>query len=324
MSDGLAPEADAAVETDVQAATPQGLLRQAREASGLHIAALAAALKVPVKKLEALEAGRFDELPDMVFARALASSACRQIKVDPGPILEQIPAGGKAQLDGSRTAINAPFKSDFAAAPTGPGGWLSLPAVLAAVALMLAALVLVFLPDMASAPAPAPDAQVAAAANSAVLPTASAPAESDAMAPDTAPAVANDAAGAVAATAAPSPQPVAPDAAANPPAGAVLPGVPYAPPARLPGASDPTGAAPADSPLLSIRATRESWIEVTNAAGETMARRLLKAGESVDFSAPAPYAVTIGSVQNTVVRVRGLVFDPTPFAQAGVARFEVK
>ena len=53
------------------------LLREAREAAGLHIAALAAALKVPVKKLEALEAGRYDELPDLTFARALASSACQ-------------------------------------------------------------------------------------------------------------------------------------------------------------------------------------------------------------------------------------------------------
>ncbi|MBU7575138.1 MAG: helix-turn-helix domain-containing protein, partial [Hydrogenophaga sp.] len=57
------------------------LLRAAREAAGLHIAALAAALKVPVKKLEALEAGRYSELPDLTFARALASSACRHLKV---------------------------------------------------------------------------------------------------------------------------------------------------------------------------------------------------------------------------------------------------
>ena len=67
------------------------LLRAAREAAGLHIAALAAALKVPVRKLEALEAGRYEELPDLTFARALASSACRHLKIDPAPVLEQIP-----------------------------------------------------------------------------------------------------------------------------------------------------------------------------------------------------------------------------------------
>ena len=50
------------------------LLRKAREATGLHVAALAVSLKVPVSKLEALEAGRIDLLPDLTFARALAAS----------------------------------------------------------------------------------------------------------------------------------------------------------------------------------------------------------------------------------------------------------
>ena len=57
--------------------TPGGLLREARQASGLHIAALAAALKVPVSKLEALESDNYEALPDAVFVRALASSVCR-------------------------------------------------------------------------------------------------------------------------------------------------------------------------------------------------------------------------------------------------------
>ena len=62
------------------------LLRQAREAAGMHIGALSVSLKVPVKKLEALEADRLDLLPDAVFARALAASVCRTLKADPGPI----------------------------------------------------------------------------------------------------------------------------------------------------------------------------------------------------------------------------------------------
>ena len=48
------------------------LLREAREKQGLHIAALAAAIKVSPKKLELLESDRFDELPDATFTRALA------------------------------------------------------------------------------------------------------------------------------------------------------------------------------------------------------------------------------------------------------------
>jgi cytoskeleton protein RodZ len=57
--------------------TAGALLRDAREAAGLHIAALAVALKVPVAKLEALEADNFSALPDMVFVRAQdRSSSC--------------------------------------------------------------------------------------------------------------------------------------------------------------------------------------------------------------------------------------------------------
>ena len=58
------------------------LLRQAREEAGLHVATLAANLKVPVRKLEALEDDRYDLLGDAVFVRGLASSICRTLKVD--------------------------------------------------------------------------------------------------------------------------------------------------------------------------------------------------------------------------------------------------
>ncbi|MFS2053598.1 helix-turn-helix domain-containing protein, partial [Variovorax sp. CT11-76] len=48
------------------------MLREAREAHGLHIEMVAAALKVPAQKLLALEADDIAALPDPVFARALA------------------------------------------------------------------------------------------------------------------------------------------------------------------------------------------------------------------------------------------------------------
>ncbi len=55
------------------------LLREAREKQGLHIAALAAAIKVAPRKLELLEADRFDELPDATFTSALAQTVCRAL-----------------------------------------------------------------------------------------------------------------------------------------------------------------------------------------------------------------------------------------------------
>ena len=72
-------------------ATAGSLLRGAREAAGIHIEALAVALKVPVSKLEALEADKYEALLDTVFVRALASSVCRTLKLDPVQVLSLLP-----------------------------------------------------------------------------------------------------------------------------------------------------------------------------------------------------------------------------------------
>lgn len=78
------------------AATAGAWLRNARQQRGLHIAALAVMLKVPQAKLEALEADRYDELPDATFARALATAVCRALKIDAGPVLALLPRAAPA------------------------------------------------------------------------------------------------------------------------------------------------------------------------------------------------------------------------------------
>lgn len=302
------------------------LLREAREAAGLHIAALAAALKVPVKKLEALEAGRYNELPDMTFARALASSACRQLKVDPAPVLAQIPLGHRPQLGDSAQTINTPFKGVGDPAPLNAMGWLSRPAVLAAIALLLGALVLVSLPQRqvvpqtdtvmpppgagADAPAPTPTAESSPASaaplgdnTTAVLP---AVAPAAAAAPETAsPSAASSAVSAYAVASSTSivqtvtstiPAPVSPTAAAAGAAGS----------------------------LLSITATDDSWVEVVNGAGSVVMKRMLKNGDAIDFSTAPPYTVVLGRADAVQVAVRGKPFDTAPYARNSVARFEVK
>jgi cytoskeleton protein RodZ len=312
MSDWSAQGATAPDTANNDAPRPV-LLRQAREAAGLHIAALAAALKVPVKKLEALEAGRYGELPDMVFARALASSACRQLKVDPAPILEQIPAGVTPQLGDSGMAINTPFKAASGGAPANPVGWLSRPAVLAAIALMLGALVLVFLPDMATVSEP----------------EASAPLGDAAPSPSMAPVFSEPVQGATPDTASQE-QPASPAEAGGTGvalAPALISGLPTASPSvaaqTTPSATATAEAADA-SKLLMIRATGDSWVEVTNGTGVVVIQRMLKSGDVVDFSAAPPYTVVVGRVDNAEVVVRGRAFDATSFARNGVARFEVK
>lgn len=84
------------------------LLRQYRESTGLHIVALASALKVARAKLEALEADRLDDLPDVVFARALAMSCCRYLGKDPEPVLALMPGHAAQPTPALRQHLTQP------------------------------------------------------------------------------------------------------------------------------------------------------------------------------------------------------------------------
>ncbi len=78
--------------------TPGALLRQYREAQGFKLDVLAQALRVSSAKLEALENDRLDDLPDAMFARALALAVCRQLKTDAAPVLELLPGQDVSRL----------------------------------------------------------------------------------------------------------------------------------------------------------------------------------------------------------------------------------
>jgi len=307
------------------------LLKQAREAAGLHVAALAAALKVPVRKLEDLEAGRFDRLPDMTFARALASSACRHLKIDPAPVLAQLPAAARPVLGMSGTALNAPFQGGADPVPFNPAGWLSRPAVLAAIALLLGALVIVFLPKA--------DEPAAPVWGEAVQPPVAAPA------PAASPAVVTEGAAAAGSptpaaepvaetgTAATSPLPPAVSAVASAAAPVAVPAPAVVVPAPVPDSVAAPAAAPVAAPVtastgapavMAVAARGETWIEVTTPAGETVVRRLLNAGESMEVNRAPPYAVVIGRAEAARVTLRGQSFELPPASANGVARFEVK
>jgi cytoskeleton protein RodZ len=178
MTEPVVPEGAAlAPASDSPPAGSAGtLLRQAREAQGLHIAALAAALKVPQRKLEALERDQWDELPDATFTRALAQAVCRTLKTDPAPVLALLPRTGQATLDQVTGGLNTPFRERPSAIEPSVTGLATHPATWIVALLLVAALAVVFWPQpsvvlaplAASAPAasaPDPTAAIAAAAS---------------------------------------------------------------------------------------------------------------------------------------------------------------
>ena len=293
--------------------TAGSLLREARQAAGMHIAALAVALKVPVSKLEALEADNYAALPDTVFVRALASSVCRTLKVDPAPVLSLLPQSQSPRLSTDSAGLNAPVKGSAAKSSSSSAsfsGSPSRPVVVVVLALLVGALAVFFFPgqqgasNVSSAPAPAPAAEPAEPVTLAsALP-----------APDAAPARGEAPADSVS-TAVPVPARPAASAPEAPPSAAPAP-------AAGASAAAPNAAAPAGT--LVLRARGQSWVQVRDASGKVVLERTLAAEESVAVAAPAPLAVVIGRADATEVFVRGKPFDLAAVSRDNVARFEVK
>jgi len=316
MSEALAMEGPEVPETVARDGVTGGaLLRQAREASGLHIAALAVSLKIPVRKLEALEQDRYEQLTDAVFIRALASSVCRALKIDPRPVLERLPQTATPKLLDGAERINTPFRAPGDGAPPTVLQQIARPVPLAVLALLLGAMAMLFVPafhregstEAASAPAAAP----AVPAETVLRP----PLKS---VPEAGPASTPEVRSLVAETP-PGVMPVSMEAAPVMPSGAAGP---------APGASAPT-MAPSDPAALTgnivlFCAREPSWVEVTDAKGVVAVRRLLAAGESAGAGGTTPLQVTVGRADATDVQVRGRPMDLGSVARDNVARFEIK
>lgn len=278
-------------------ATAGGLLRQARQAQGMHIAMLAAATKVPQRKLEALENDRFDELPDATFTRALAQTVCRTLKIDPAPVMALLPRLPGQRLEQVGGGINAPFRERSAAAQGGSDwSFIGSPAVWAPLLLLLVTAVIYFLPSgMVSLPVSGPAATPAAAPSGIAVPTPAADAPASAVA-----------------------QPPAP------PASVVVETVHSAPATPDDAAS---AAAPAVAPAagaLQFRVSAESWVEVLDARGQTLLSRLLLPGEAVGVDGATPIRLTIGNASATQVSFRGKPVELTGVSRDNVVRMELK
>lgn len=285
------------------------MLKNAREAEGLSIAVLAVSLKVPVKKLEALEADRFDLLPDNVFARALAASVCRTLKIDPAPILERLPHPTAPRLKTDESGINTPFRTSGDKFNLSFLNQLSKPFVLAVLVLLVGVVVLVFLPFTQRAEIANILRSDVAAINSPLQ--APMPSDNDAANEAAAPPQVIDS------TVATSAAPLAMSQASVVPL-AILPGdAATASPAMVAGSGATTG-------TVVLTAHRSSWVEVVDASGVVQVRKTMKDGETVGASGVMPLSVVVGRADTTEVQVRGKPFDLSRLAKDNVARFEVK
>lgn len=283
--------------------SPGGMLRAAREAAGMHIEALAVSLKVPISKLEALEADNFEALPDAVFVRALASSVCRSLKLDPASVLALMPQSGAPKLSVDPAGINAAFKDGTEHSRMGPAlARMMRPAFLAAMALLLGAAALVFYPRSQEQALP-----MVSELSKQVPPIVAPPVTESSVV-----------------------QPVTDAVVAAVEAGLTRPSAAAESMALVASAPAPSASAAmvsvdeAQSQILVFRTRNESWIQVRDASGATVLQKLLTAGDSVVAPGKPPFSVVVGKADVTEVLVRGKVFDLASVSKDNVARFEVK
>lgn len=305
-------------------ATAGVLLRQAREAARMQLPVMAATLKVPQHKLEALEADDYAAFPDHVFMRALAMGMCRTLHIDAESVLAKLPRTEIKSLAKTGPGINEAVKVRSSFKVTGTpldSGNSSSRKIAAGVLILLAAAAAVyFVPfqqmvdgaDGAGAPAPAQAQSGQAAAVSAPAAEPLAHAEGGAQ-------------GSSATPAAPVTEPVSAAAAGMPGDGAAAsaPASAAAAQTAAPAAEAATPATGAGGLLVLKVNTGQSWVKVKDATGKVVLEKTLSKDESATAEGQLPLSVIVGNAKGTQVTVRGEPFDISS-TRDNVARFEVK
>ncbi|MDR3064589.1 MULTISPECIES: helix-turn-helix domain-containing protein [Comamonas] len=322
------------MQSEEQAPTPAqttagALLRQAREAARMQLPVMAATLKVPQRKLEALEADDYAAFPDHVFMRALAMGMCRTLHIEADPVLALLPRTEIKSLANTGPGINQAVKVRSSFKVTGTSldsGNSSSRKIAAGVLILLAAAAAVyFVPfhqvidgtdaagTQVQVPAPLESGEAAVVAAPAAMPATQA--NETAQGGSAAPAAAASEPAAVAAAG------VTGDAAAATPA---APATAAAVPQAATPAADVASPASGAAGLLVLKANAgQSWVKVKDGTGKVVLEKTLSKDESATAEGPLPLSVIVGNAKGTQVTVRGEPFDISS-TRDNVARFEVK
>ena len=283
------------------------VLKDARLSQGIDIATLASLLKVPAHKLQALEQGRFEKLPDPVFTRALASSMCRILKLDPAPVLRQLPPITTFKAIPQNRGINTPFCARVTSQAVPARHQLSSPAIWLGLVLLSSALVLFLFPSIE------PELSWLRHAKQVVV----SPFQITQLTPGAA-TVVTPVSGSDRLQAGPenfaSGNPVALEIAVPAPGPATLPTPPLL--------TDTIAAA--SKPTVTFRAKSASNVKVTDGGETIVFDRVLRSGESASLSGLLPLSIVVSRASAVQVQVRGEAFDLGVVSKNNVARFEVK
>jgi cytoskeleton protein RodZ len=271
-------------------------LARARAALGLSIGDVAQQLKFAARQIEALEQGRFEELPAGTFARGMVRAYARLLKLDAEPLVGRV-AARVAVPDNAAAVASArrPIPITDSARRTN----LIYGALSVAILGVIAAVVFEWQRERSNA------------ARLSFVAAAQAPLE-----PQRAAAV-DTLASAV------TPPNLSPLAAAAP----AEPVEPRPATARV-AASRPESQAAADGTggtggtrRIVMKFERESWVEIRGRDGKALVSQLNAAGSERTVEGKAPFALIIGNAQHVRLSYDDRPIDLAPHVKVEVARF---
>jgi cytoskeleton protein RodZ len=306
---------------------PGKTLAAARESLGWSVEQIADQLKMAVRQVVALEAGDYASLPGPAVVRGFVRAYAKVVRLDPAPLVAQIALDApEAGLGGAAVRQQKPASFSETRFPShGKRAKLPLGAI-AVAALVVAAGVGAWKFGVLPAglfgptePAPAAvqapletGATEAATLQGPSVPLISVPPPSNGGAID---------AGATGVNATPlvgTPAGVTPAAAPAATAPATA-----APVAAAPAAAAPA-AAPAGANSLVLAVREDSWIEVRNAAGKALIRRMVKGGETASVDIGEPSTLIVGKPSAVTATLRGAPVALPPQAGSTISRVKVQ
>lgn len=286
------------------------ILRGGREARGLTVANVAQMLKLGVRQVEAMEAGRFDLLPGPAFVRGFLRNYARLLGLDAEPLVAAVDAG---PASAARVELSPLSNADGVMPVSGERRMSSTPVVLVAFGLLLVVLVGWYF-DWFRTPG-LPANELALPASPEIGP------QNEPLFPP--PSSAEDVGepGLPAQVAVEPVEPPTADAGAAPRDESAA-----AQPAPIPATSaEPAVQASATGgSVIELRFAGESWFEIRDASGNVVATGTGSAGQVRSVRGTAPLALVIGNAAQVRVSHNGQAVDLVPHTRVSVARLTLQ
>jgi cytoskeleton protein RodZ len=298
MSDDLpvGSSPDAPADEAAEAPPPASFgarLQWQRERLGLSVTDVAARLRLHPNQVRALEQEALSALPEAAYVRGFVRGYARVLDLDPAPLLADL---GQKLVPATASVVDGMAQArDYSPVRAAAREHASRKIVMAGAVLLLIALGALGW-YATHKPRREPPSAVAS------TPTLPVPASPSTPVPVT-----------------------SGDTGSVPPSGAAPAAPAAATPEAATAAADTAGLTTPvpPAPLLRIRFSGPSWVEVKDAEGKVLLSQHSAAGAEHVIEGTPPFYVVIGDTAKAAVEVRGENYDLAPYTRQNVARFTV-